>query len=73
MAKFIVCDFHGTDPFPRNHAVNIDLVQFIEVSATGSMIEFNFKGSERLVWQFENNDARNEEYERIINIANDED
>lgn len=72
MAKFIVCDFHGTAP--RNNApVNLDTVQFIEKPTSGSIIEFNFEGTDRLVWEFVDTDTRDLEFDRIIGIATEED
>lgn len=68
MAKFIVCDFHGTER--RNNApVNLDMVQYIEISPTGTNIEFNFQGTDRALWEFVNMETRDLEYNRIIDIA----
>lgn len=72
MAKFIVCDFHGTEP-KNNPPVNLDRVQYFEKLSSGNGIEFNFAGTDRLVWEFEDSDARDEEYDRLISVVTDED
>lgn len=69
MAKFIVCDYHGTESKGFNPPVNIDCVQFIDISSSSPTIEFNFQGSDRVVWLFADSETRFTEYNRIMDIV----
>ncbi len=67
MAKFITCEYHGTNE-QNNVPVNVDLVQFFEPLDTNKEIYFYFQEDDAVRWKFENKETMRKEYDRILEL-----
>lgn len=68
MARPVVeCNFHGTKAFTENRSVSIKNLNYIQ-KAEMAMIIFFLENDRIVKWQFENIEARDTEFSRILEL-----
>jgi hypothetical protein len=65
---WIQCNFHGSQTFDNNSPVNLSLVRYFSKGEEGDII-FMFDNEQGKQWEFENNETRDKEYLRVLELA----
>ncbi len=67
--NYIKCNYHKT-PDTGNPLVNLELVVYILCPANEDFISFHYGDEKLVMWNFENRETRDIEYNRLLKIIN---
>lgn len=65
---WIQCNFHGTRVFDNNSPVNLSQVRYFSKGEEADIL-FMFDNEQGKQWEFENDETRDMEYNRVLAFA----